>query len=99
MVFWSGSNTNTIRKKIFDASKFSPNFYINMLNKNKTNFIQLNEIIKFKYLLNMNGYSYAGRLNYLLLSGSCVIILKNQNKESDYYEHFYKDFIPNDDYL
>ena len=67
MVFWSGNNTNSIRTKIHEASILTPNFYINMFNKNKSNFIPLNEIRKFKFLLNMNGRSYAGRLNYLFL--------------------------------
>ena len=100
-VFWSGSNTNIIREKISTASKKHDNYYINLLNKNSNNnnYILIEEITKYKYLLNMNGYSYAARLNYLFLSGSCVIILKNDDKEKDYEEFFYKEFIPNEDYI
>ena len=98
-IFWSGANTNIIRKKISESSKLYPNFNINLLDKNKSNFIPINETIKYKYLLNMNGYSYGGRLNYLFITGSCVIILKNNNKEEEYEEYFYKYFIPNEDYI
>jgi len=98
-IFWTGSNTNIIRKKIYESSKLYPNFNINLLDKNKSNFIPINETLKYKYLLNMNGYSFGGRLNYLLLTKSCVIILKNNNKEEDYEEYFYKFFIPNEDYI
>jgi hypothetical protein len=95
--FWSGSNTNIIRKKIFESSKLYPNFKINLLDKNKNNYIPIDEIINYKFLLNMNGYSYGGRLNYLFLSQSCIIILKNINE--DYEEYFYKYFIPNEDFI
>ena len=98
-IFWSGANTNNIRKKIHDSSKSYPNFNINLLNKNKNNFIPMEETLKYKYLLNMNGHTYGGRLNYLFLTGSCIIILKNGNKENNYEEYFYKYFIPNEDYI
>ena len=99
IIYWTGSSTNIIRKKIYESSKLYPNFNINLLDKNKSNFIPINESLKYKYLLNMNGYSFGGRLNYLFLTKSCVIILKNNNKEEDYEEYFYKYFIPNQDYI
>jgi hypothetical protein len=99
IVFWSGANTNPIRQKISDSSKKYNNYFINILDKNRSNNISIKDIVKSKYLLNMNGYSYGGRLNYLFLSGSCVIILKNMNEEKCYEEFFYKEFIPNVDYI
>jgi hypothetical protein len=101
IVFWTGGNTNTIRKKLTTVSKKHSNFYFNLIDKNNKNnvYIPLEEIVKYKYLINMNGYSYSGRLNYLFLSSSCVIILKNSNKEFDYEEYYYKNFIPNEDYI
>ena len=98
-VFWSGANTNIIRKKIYDSSKKYKNYDINLLNKNRDNNIPLRNIVKSKYLLNMNGYSYGGRLNYLFMSGSCVIILKNINSKKCYSEFFYEYFIENVDYI
>ena len=47
----------------------------------------------------MNGHSYGGRLNYLFLSGSCVIILKNAHIQKTFEEFFYKYFIPGEDYI
>jgi hypothetical protein len=99
ILFWSGANTNPIRQKISDSSKKYKNYFINILDKNRSNNIPIENIVKNKYLLNMNGYSYGGRLNYLFLSGSCVIILKNMNEEKCYEEFFYKEFIPNTDYI
>jgi len=98
-VFWSGANTNQIRKKIYEQTKNHKNYYINILDENKKNIIPLYDIVKYKYLLNMNGNSYAGRLNYLFLSGSCVIILKNKDKNKDFEEFFYNEFIPGMDYI
>jgi len=100
-IFWAGSNTNIIRKRIYESSKSNTNFNINLFenNNNKTNFIPIDEVLKYKYLLNMNGYSYGGRLNYLFLSRSCVIILKNMDKEEDFEEYFYSYFIANEDYI
>ena len=99
IIFWSGANTNPIRQKISDTSKKYKNYFINILDKNRSNNVSIKDIVKSKYLLNMNGYSYGGRLNYLFLSGSCVIILKNMIEEKCYEEFFYKEFIPNVDYI
>jgi hypothetical protein len=112
IVFWSGSNTNIIRKKVYNGSYVYNNLYnnnkykyiINLANNyndfNKKNkFYSIKDHCNFKYLLNMNGYSYGGRLNYLFLTGSCIIILKNNNKEDQWEEFFYKYFIPNIDYI
>ena len=102
-IFWSGSNTNILRKKIYDYSKKYINknidLHINLIDKNNKNYIPLNEVLKYKYLLNINGYSYAGRLNYLYLSGSCIIILKNEDNNKSYDEFFYNYFIKNEDYI
>ena len=98
-IFWSGKNTNIIRKKIFDESQKDPKYLIKLLTDKSDYYIPIDEVIKYKYLLNMNGYSYGGRLNYLFLSGSCVIILKNNNKNLCYDEFFYDNFIPNEDYI
>ena len=100
IIFWTGSiKTNIIRKKIHKASKDNKLFFINSLESNKKNNIPITNINKYKYLLNMNGNSYGGRLNYLFMSGSCVIILKNTDKEKVYEEYFYNYFIAGEDYI
>ena len=102
-IFWTGSNTNILRKKIYDYSKKitnkNINLNINLLSKDNKKYIPLEDISKYKYLLNINGYSYAGRLNYLYLSGSCVIILKNEDDTKSYDEFFYNYFVKNEDYI
>ena len=97
-IFWSGADTNIIRKKMFLGTIGNILYDINLTNITKK-FIPITNITKHKYLLNMNGYSYSGRLNYLFLSGSCVIQLKNTNPTKSYDEFYYKYFIPDLDYI
>ena len=97
-IFWSGADTNIIRRKIFLNTLQNPLYEINLTNITKR-FIPITNITKYKYLLNMNGYSYSGRLNYLFLSGSCIIQLKNTDPLKSYNEFYYKYFIPDIDYI
>jgi hypothetical protein len=113
-VFWTGTNTNIIRQKIYNGANlyninnkndmyFHHNYFINLNNvnniNNKNKYYSIEEHAKYKYLLNMNGYSYGGRLNYLFLTGSCVIILKNTNLEQQWVEFFYDYFEAGIDYI
>ena len=113
-VFWTGTNTNIIRQKIYNGaniyntnnqnnSYFHHNYLINLNNvnniNNKNKYYSIEENAKYKYLLNMNGYSYGGRLNYLFLTGSCIIILKNTNLEQQWVEYFYEYFEAGIDYI
>ena len=108
-VFWSGANTNIIRKKVYDGSiehllknsNKEYNYIINLINKYDSNikYYSIDEHTEYKYLINMNGYSFGGRLNYLFMTGSCIIILKNDNKKDSWEEFFNKYFIPGEDYI
>jgi hypothetical protein len=99
-IFWTGSiKTNSIRRKIHKATIGNNLFHINSIDNKRSNNIPITEISKYKYLLNMNGNSYGGRLNYLFMSGSCVIILKNKDREHTYNEYFYEHFIAGEDYI
>jgi len=84
-------------------SYFHHNYLINLNNvnniNNKNKYYSIEEHAKYKYLLNMNGYSYGGRLNYLFLTGSCIIILKNKNLEQQWVEYFYNYFEAGIDYI
>jgi hypothetical protein len=97
-IFWSGADTNTIRNKMFLNTLNNPLYEINLTNITKNRY-PITNIIKYKYLLNMNGHSYSGRLNYLFLSGSCVIQLKNKDPLKSFEEFYYKHFIPDVDYI
>ena len=100
-IFWSGADTNIIRNKIHKETISDSKYIINLIDRSKNNnkYYTIYEHKNYKYLLNMNGYSYGGRLNYLFLTGSCVIILKNEEKHKQWDEFFYKNFIPNEDYI
>ena len=95
IIYWAGSNTNIIRKKIYDSTLKNNKFNINLSGK----YLPITEHNKYKYLLNMDGKSYAGRLNYLYLTGSCIIILKNEDANKCYDEFFYNYFIKDEDYI
>ena len=99
-IFWSGSNTNEVRKKVYEESKKYDSYFINLLDKKLDNkHIPIDETLQYKYLLNMSGHSYSGRLNYLFLTSSCIINLRNKNNNHYYEEYYYKYFIPNEDYI
>jgi len=100
--FWAGANTNIIREKLFLQTKNKNHFLIHLIDKrlNPTNkYYAIEDNMEYKYLINMNGHSYGGRLNYLFLTGSCVIILKNKDKHKVWDEYFYKYFKPNVHYI
>ncbi len=101
LVFWSGSNTSKIREKMFIAAQNNKNFLINLIlkNQNPIKYYPIDSHSEFKYLLNMNGNSYAGRLNYLFMTGSCVIIMKNRNSSYQWNEFFTKEFIADEDFI
>jgi hypothetical protein len=103
MFFWAGANTNIIREKLYLQTKSNPRFFVHLidksLNPNSGDYYSIEENKKYKYLLNMNGHSYGGRLNYLFLTGSCVIVLKNKDKNKVWEEYFYRYFKPNVDYI
>ena len=102
LIFWSGSidtNTNNVYKKINKASKTNKLFSINPLDNRRSNIVHITDINKYKYLISTISNTYDGRLNYLFMSGSCVIILKNEDKEKVYEEYYYEYFIPNEDYI
>lgn len=76
-LFWAGSITNhPFRKTFYDA--WSPNtdlFDLRKVTWNEgvcSNFTALNEIVKFKRTLDIEGSGYSARLKYLFLSGSTV---------------------------
>ncbi len=101
LVFWSGSNTSKIREKVFIAAQNNKQFLINLIlkNQNPIKYYPIDSHSEFKYLLNMNGNSYAGRLNYLFMTGSCVIIMKNKNSAYQWNEFFTKEFVADEDFI
>jgi len=88
-LMFRGNNTHYIRKFLANKSANKNEINIQMvdLKKNKNKFVTLEDHCKWKYLLNIPGRSYAGRLKYLLVSNSVVFNIK---KKEDYqWDEFY----------
>ena len=88
-LMFRGNNTHYIRKFLANksANKNEMNIQMVDLKKNKNKFVTLEDHCKWKYLLNIPGRSYAGRLKYLLVSNSVVFNIK---KKEDYqWDEFY----------
>ena len=82
-VFFRGAETHYIRKHVYNNTIDNDIFDIKMTNSNDNtkNFVSLTDHCKWKYLLNIPGQSYAGRLKYLLASDSAVF---NIEKKPEY---------------
>jgi len=96
-IMWSGSNTSKIRRKmnqLKDNTNYKYNLILDKINKK---FIKLEDHTNYKYILDMEGIGYSGRVPYLLLTGSCVIIL--ENVDNDYKYHFDSHFQEDVHYL
>jgi hypothetical protein len=98
VIFWNGVNTNNIIKKIYDETIENKKYLIELIQINKNNkYYTIQNYSKYKYLINIDGNSSPGYLNYLFLTGSCVIVLKNKNTFKE--EYYNNNFIPYEDYL
>ena len=88
-LMFRGNNTHYIRKFLANksANKNEMNIQMVDLKKNKNKFVSLEDHCKWKYLLNIPGRSYAGRLKYLLVSNSIVFNIKK--KEEYQWDEFY----------
>ena len=96
IVFWNGISNDNIIKDLYNTTKDNKKYLIEIIEKN-SEYYKISDYSKYKYLININGNSYPCCLNYLFLSGACVIILKDRNNL--YEEYFHSSFIPNEDYL
>jgi hypothetical protein len=75
---------------IFDIIHIAPNGGNGgIIDKNIQNYTSLPELIKYKYLLDIGGNGYSGRLKYLLYSKRPLIYI-----ERDYIEYFNNDLKP-----
>jgi hypothetical protein len=98
IIFWNGINTNNIIKKIYDETIENKKYLIELIENNKNSkYYKIQNYSKYKYLINIDGNSSPSYLNYLFLTGSCVIILKNKNNFKE--EYYNNNFIPYEDYL
>jgi hypothetical protein len=103
IIMWSGINSSSIRNKLnaYIQEKKDTNYFYNLINnyESKHTFVELKDHCNYKYLLDMEGIGYSGRFPYLGLTGSCVIILENEDLSKDYKLYYNNYFIENTHYL
>lgn len=92
-LFWSGYSLNPL----VNLFQKEPNMEINIKNQNQSKSYFVEELVNYKYLLCIDDNLYSNRLNYMFLTKSCVIILKNEGTFNEEYYHKY--FNVNEDYF
>jgi len=99
-VMWSGIASSDIRKKL-NILKDDNFYFYNLINNYNNNhvYVDLIDHTKYKYLLDMEGVGYSGRFPFLALTGSCVILLENEDTSKDYKLYYDSFFIENIHYL
>jgi hypothetical protein len=100
-IMWSGINSNKIREQFNNFVKNSNLYEFNLIESYSTNpkYYKLSDHNKYKYLLDFEGVGYSGRVPYLLLTGSCVILLENTDPNRDYNLYYSKYFKEDIHYL
>ena len=73
--------------ELFDIVHISPIHGI--INNNIPNYLSLPDLIKYKYLIDIGGNGYSGRLKLLLFSKRPLLLV-----DRDYVEYFHDDLIP-----
>ena len=92
-LFWSGYSLNPLVNLFQKESSME----INIKNQNQSKSYFVEELINYKYLLCIDDNLYSNRLNYMFLTKSCVIILKNEDTFNE--EYYSKYFNVNEDYF
>ena len=96
-ILWAGSGSADIRLRLNELSTNPKYLYSVTDHGGKT--VELNDHGKYKYLLDIEGVGYSGRVPYLFLTGSCVIILENEDPDCDYKLYYENAFIEDVHYL
>jgi hypothetical protein len=74
--------------ELFDIVHISPiNGMINKTNNN--DYLSLPDLVKYKYLIDIGGNGYSGRLKFLLFSKRPLLLV-----DRNYIEYFHEDLIP-----
>jgi hypothetical protein len=96
VLFWAGNiNVHPSRKLFYDKFKNIPGYEIHFIDPDKDNYLQniisLKDHAKYKYLIDIEGRGYSGRLKYLLMMGRVVFV--QERKWKAYYEYELEPFI------
>ena len=92
-------NTRPLLKKIGDENpELFDIFHVGLssgkINNSCPNYISLPDLIKYKYLIDIGGNGYSGRLKFLLFSKRPLLIV-----DRNYIEYFNDDLIPYKHYI
>ena len=83
-LFWIGANTHSIREQIVGDLSEEPGCQVTMMdwsNMDSGYYTDMYTHGQYKYLLDMPGNGYSGRLKYLLLLGSVVFVVERDDTE------------------
>ncbi len=85
-LFWIGADTHPVRGQLRDLAADHPDMMdIELMGwkptggialASKTRFVSLFDHVQFKYLVDLPGYGYSGRLRWLLASGRPVFVVE-----------------------
>lgn len=81
-----------VNPDLFDVFHISPKNGI--IDNNIPNYSSLPELIKYKYLIDIGGNGWSGRLKWLLFSKRPLLLV-----DRNYIEYFYNDLIPYKHYI
>lgn len=79
-------------KELFDIVHVYP--INNEINNNNPNYLSLYDLTKYKYLIDIGGNGYSGRLKFLLFSKRPILLV-----DRNYIEYFHDDLIPYKHYI
>jgi len=100
-IMWSGLNSHPIREQFNTFSKLDKIYEFNLIENYilNTRYYKLTDHTKYKYLLDLEGNGYSGRFPYLALTGSCVILLENNDPNRDFKLYYDKEFTEDVHYI
>jgi hypothetical protein len=78
--------------ELFDIVHIGP--ISGKINNNNPNYISLPDLIKYKYLIDIGGNGYSGRLKFLLFSKRPLLLV-----DRNYIEYFQDDLVPYEHYI
>jgi len=79
---------------LFDIYHIPPNPNNGIINENIHNYMSLPDLMKYKYLIDIGGNGWSGRLKWLLFSKRPLLLV-----DRNYIEYFYNDLIPYEHYI
>jgi hypothetical protein len=97
-IYISESKINSVINNLYTSSVLGLKKNISG-NKNFAFNEEFEKIKQYKYIISVNTSENSYLLPFYLSSGSCIIIMKNNNKALYLEEFYYKEFIAGEDYI